>query len=185
VRAVVNAIVRPWSASYSEKPHRIRHLLPAETDEKFAILHFCLRSVWTVPLTFAVSGAPSPLLLLPESLSGSVECLVSVLLRPDCFSDMSSPVSEVAPLPSFLPESLVGVSASSVLSDMLSDLLSDLLSSSPFSSGFFSESSSDFSAFSSSPSSSLGSSPPSDFSSPSDDSSFSSCSPSSWCSSWP
>jgi hypothetical protein len=38
----------------------------------------------TVPLSLAVSGDPSPFLLLSGLLVRSVECLVSVLLNPSC-----------------------------------------------------------------------------------------------------
>lgn len=38
-----------------------------------------------VPIDFAVSGVPSPFLLFSGSLAISIECLVSVLLRPTVF----------------------------------------------------------------------------------------------------
>jgi len=40
-----------------------------------------------VPFALAVSGIPSPLLLCSGSLVMSVECFVSVLLKPSCFPD--------------------------------------------------------------------------------------------------
>lgn len=47
----------------------------------------CGRLGSTVPLTLAVSGAPSPFLLVLGSLVLSSECLVSVLDKPSCFPD--------------------------------------------------------------------------------------------------
>lgn len=38
-----------------------------------------------VPIDFAVSGVPSPFLLFSGSLAMSIECLVSVLLKPTVF----------------------------------------------------------------------------------------------------
>jgi len=44
----------------------------------------CGRFGSTVPFSFAVSGPPSPFLLLFGSFVMSVECFVSVLERPSC-----------------------------------------------------------------------------------------------------
>ena len=41
----------------------------------------------TVPFDFAVSGAPSPFLLLSGSFAMSVECFVSVFDSPSCLPD--------------------------------------------------------------------------------------------------
>jgi len=41
-----------------------------------------------VPLDFAVSGTPSPFLLLSGSLTRSVECLVSVFDKPSCLPEI-------------------------------------------------------------------------------------------------
>lgn len=47
----------------------------------------CGRFGSTVPFDLEVSGVPSPFVLLSGLLVMSVECLVSVFVKPSCFPD--------------------------------------------------------------------------------------------------
>lgn len=51
------------------------------------MLHTCGRLGSTVPLDLDVSGVPSPLVLFSGLLVMSVECLVSLFVRPSCLPD--------------------------------------------------------------------------------------------------